>query len=329
MESAYDLNGWEEPGWMDNLELTFSLVYVVEVGLNLTVLHWKEYWSQRSYQFDFVVTWLLLFSSILDEVVTSGFGGDLKRYINILRLLRLLRVMKKIVKNRKVQLMVEATYTIVCASKDILCLLSVVVLFYSALGVQMWGGLLYEGNEALEETEYDEKDWYILNFQDVPMALGVWVVSLLSEYVQDFPEALHRVSAYPVLSKFIFISFYVFSVCIIFELVKAFTVEVFINVKRMQKGSAESDEMRSVSQFATFEDVKDEFCKNGESLHYRPVGDPMFQEKMTEALEQMNEEMKAAEEAQEEAHRHAGAGSSHDSSSKESHQYENPQDVAS
>ncbi|CAK0808833.1 unnamed protein product [Prorocentrum cordatum] len=287
-ESIYEYNGWDEPGYMENLELTFSLVYVVEVALHLVVISWDEYISFRSNQFDFFVTWLLLCSSIFDET-SSGFGGDPKRYINILRCLRLLRVVKQVLKIKEVQTMVEAVSTIVTASKEILSLLCVFILFYSALGVQMWGGLLYEGNKRLEETEYDEKDWYVLNFQDVPMAAGVWVVSLISEYIQDFPDALRRVSGWPVLSKSIFISFYILSVCIIFELVKAFTVEVFIRLKAKQKLAMQNGQSE---KNVALKEVKDEFGKQGQILHFRLPGDPMVQEKMEEILGEVEEKVK-------------------------------------
>jgi two pore calcium channel protein len=316
-ESIYDINGWDEPGYMENLELTFSLVYVAEVALHLVVISWEEYISLRSNQFDFVVTWLLLGSSIFDEMMSSGFGGDLKRYINILRCLRLLRVLKQVLKIREVQTMVEAVSTIVSASKDIISLLVVFLLFYSALGVQMWGGILYEGNKGLEETEYDEKDWYVFNFQDVPMAAGVWVVSLISEYVQDFPDALQRVSNWPVLSKSIFISFYLLSVCIIFELVKAFTVEVFIRLKAKQK----REHAQGENDHAALKEVKNQFGKQGQSLHYRLPGDPMVQEKMGEILGEVEEKAKE-EEAEAELKRAVPKD-------QDSRQHENPQEVAS
>jgi len=63
-ESVYDLNGWSELNVMENLELSFSLVYVAEVGLNLCVYSWGQYWSFRSNQFDFTTTWLLLLSRL-------------------------------------------------------------------------------------------------------------------------------------------------------------------------------------------------------------------------------------------------------------------------
>merc|ERR1712032_1445685 len=86
---------------------------------------------------------------------------------------------------------------LVSASKDMMTLLSVVVYFFMMLSVQMFGGLLHEGQEALHETEYMEKHFMVLNCNDPLMALGVWVVMLLCEYEPIFPEAVEKVSKIP------------------------------------------------------------------------------------------------------------------------------------
>lgn len=52
---------------------------------------------------------MLLASSVLDELAQSMAGGNIKRYMNILRLLRLLRVIKQLKRFQRVQLMVVAS----------------------------------------------------------------------------------------------------------------------------------------------------------------------------------------------------------------------------
>merc|ERR1719401_3059817 len=207
-ESVYDLNDWQETAVMENLELSFSLVYVLEVSLKLCVWDFGYYWSLRSNVFDFITTWLLLASSVLDELAASSSGTNIKRYMNILRLLRLLRVLKQLKRLKKVQLMVETICNIVSASKHIMTLLGVVTFFFSALSVQLWGGILYKSNPTLEETEYKEKHLWVLNFNDFGTAFGVWVVSLLCEYVPVFPDAIAKSSSITG-SWLIFLFFYI------------------------------------------------------------------------------------------------------------------------
>jgi len=50
VESAYDMYKKPETPLMENLELCFSCVYVMEVGLQLCVYDFRYYWSDRSNQ---------------------------------------------------------------------------------------------------------------------------------------------------------------------------------------------------------------------------------------------------------------------------------------
>jgi len=273
------LNGWEEAGVIVSLELVFSLVYVMEVALKLCVTAWGNYWSTRSNQFDFMVTWLLLLSSVLDDWISSSGATDVKRYMNILRLMRLLRMLKQV--NRSlpvVQRMVDTVGKLVLASKDILKMLAVVCFFFSTLGTQLWGGLLYKSNPALSGTEYEERKFYVLNFNDPLMSFGVWVVMLLCEYVAIFPDTISHVSEIPG-DWLIFLTFYIIGVSIIFELVKAFTIEVFMEL-RSKWGKPEPS-------FKTLDKVIAQCHANNQELHSRVSGDLRSKQKIIKMFKKM------------------------------------------
>jgi len=294
-ETVCDMNNIPEMGLVLDLELTFSLIYVLEVGLKLCVNSWDEYWSSRSNQFDFVVTWLLLATSALDDILSSNAGGNLKRYMNILRLMRLLRMMKQLKRwFPVVQQMVETISKLVSSSKDIFKVLGIVIFFFSSLGVQLWGGLLYLSNSALEETEYKEKDLLVLNFNDFGMSFGVWVVMLLCEYVACLPDAIDEVSGIPG-TWVVFVIFYMVGVCVVFELVKAFTIEVFMDLRKEWDKEPE--------EFETLDTVIEECHHLGRNFHYRSGGDLRSQEKITEAINEI-----AEEEERERAHSANGLG---------------------
>jgi len=295
-ESVYDLNDWPETTAMENLELSFSLVYVTEVGIKLCVWDFWFYWSLRSNQFDFITTWMLLASSVLDELVSANGATNAKRYMNILRLLRLLRVLKQLKGVKKVQMMVETIINIVCASKNIMTLLGVVTFFFSMLSVQLWGGMLYRSNPRLEETEYSEKGLFVLNFNDFGTAFGVWVVSLLCEYVPVFPDVISKTSNIPG-SWLVFLLFYIVGVSIVFELVKAFTIEAFLELHK-KWGHPEEE-------FATLKAIEKCFLASGLYLHSRVVGDMGVHEKIMKALEEMEEQ------CAEEGHGHHKHGNGH------------------
>mmetsp|Transcript_16691 Transcript_16691/g.36646 ORF Transcript_16691/g.36646 Transcript_16691/m.36646 type:complete len:766 (+) Transcript_16691:110-2407(+) len=292
IETDYDLNGIEAPPSISNIELCFSMVYVVEVGLRLCVYSWPEYWSYRSNQFDFFTTWALLGSSIIEtlescnDATPGGCSSNIKRYMNILRLLRLLRVIKQLKQLKAVQFMVDTITKLVTASKDVLIPLGVVLFFFTSLSVQLWGGLIHPSHEELKKTEYGKAMFYVLNYNDFLMAFGVWVVALLCEFVPKFAESVHVTSPHP-WTWWVHFIFYIIGVSIVFELVKAFTIEVFVELtKRRHEKKEEEDEEESNLKL-----LSEKFQANGENLHFRNIGDVMMQEKMKEAFDHLKHQM--------------------------------------
>jgi len=264
-ETSYDLSDMPEPPAFEFMELVFSFMYLGEVACKLSVVSWGEYWSQTSNKFDFLSTWLLLGTSLFEML----YSGNLSTYANMLRLLRLLRVVKNLKKLKKVQFLVKTITELLKTAKEMVTLLGVVVFFFTMLSVQIAGGELYEGNEKLEGSEYLEEHWLALNCNDAPMAFGVWVVMLLSEYVPKFPDAVSRVSRVPG-AWIMFPMFYVFGVSITFELVKAFTIEVFMTLFRER---SEKSHRRKKDPFeASLADFRSAMAERGEALHFVEPG---------------------------------------------------------
>lgn len=258
---------------MSNLELFFSLVYSTEVCLRLCVYSWSEYWAFLANRFDFFTTIALLGSSVF-EVMVAEAGTDVKRYMNILRLLRLLRMLKQIKRLRSVQFMVNIVIRLVDGSRDILLALGTVVFFFTTLSVQLWGGLLYKSHPKLANTEWYGNSWFVLNFNDTIMAFGVWVVILICTYVPAFSEAIANTSSVPGL-WFVFPIFYVIGVMIVFDLVKAFTIEMFMylsnqRVKEEKEGPCE--------RLPALVSLEKEFEQQGMGFHYHITADFMREE---------------------------------------------------
>mmetsp|Transcript_16618 Transcript_16618/g.35085 ORF Transcript_16618/g.35085 Transcript_16618/m.35085 type:complete len:740 (+) Transcript_16618:202-2421(+) len=283
-ETSYDLNGIPEPQVFDWLELIFSFVYLGEMAVKLSVISFSEYWSQASNQFDFWTTWLLLFTSIVEQI----FAGHLSTYANMLRLLRLLRVVKNLKKIDSVQFMVDIVLKLLLASTDMMAFLGVVVFFFTMLSVQAFGGILHAGAPGLEGSEYLENHMLVLNCNDVPLAFGMWVVMLLCEYNPNFPDAISRVSTLPG-SWLIFPIFYVIGVSIVFELVKAFTIEVFMGLKTEQT-ERKQGKRRKKDLLETMDTFVQAFKESGMELHYRVVGDLSQHRQIREALEHLEKE---------------------------------------
>eukprot|EP00929_Paragymnodinium_shiwhaense_P113209 TRINITY_DN81472_c0_g1_i1.p1 TRINITY_DN81472_c0_g1~~TRINITY_DN81472_c0_g1_i1.p1 ORF type:complete len:887 (+),score=171.25 TRINITY_DN81472_c0_g1_i1:53-2662(+) len=293
LEGVYDLHKWSEPPLMEDLELYFSIAYIVECFIKLSVFSWQQYWSQRSNQFDFCTTWLLLGTALADELAEEGgsLGKQMRRYANVLRLLRLLRIVKQLKRFPAVIMMAETIQRLVAASRDILSLFGVVLMFFTLLSVQLWGGLLYASNPDVASSDWATSKHYVLNFNDVPTAFGVWFVHTLESYMPELPDVIQAADHTNKWSFVLFPIYYLFAVSIVFQLVMAFTIQVFIQLRQGQT--------KCHQQLHAIEELSKVLSDQGLALHYRVIGDVAMQEKIVEALDHMEQQDRKANENKE------------------------------
>mmetsp|Transcript_8836 Transcript_8836/g.19301 ORF Transcript_8836/g.19301 Transcript_8836/m.19301 type:complete len:1207 (-) Transcript_8836:396-4016(-) len=225
------------------IETLFGLVYVVEFFILMLCMSWSEYVSSSSRIFDCFTTWLLFCVSMLYYVPFANLERGLMHYANILRLLRLVRVLKSAQRVPKVAFMFKCVSTIMSSAADILVMLLIILNFYSSVGVQQFGGALYQGNPRLEGTEYGEKNYFVLNFNDLLSANVLFFVNLLCEFDAALADGLHaalppwRHGGNP--SWLIFPIFYFSVVIFAFELVCAFIIETFTELAGKEREKQE------------------------------------------------------------------------------------------
>jgi hypothetical protein len=222
---------------------------------------WDFYMSTPSNKFDFMTTMLLLATSIFESVL-----GSLSTYANILRLFRLLRIVKQLKSLEGVQFMADTVIKLVCKAQDMLVLLLVVIFGFTVFSVQLFGGLLYEENKLLEGTSYHEEKEFVLNFNDFMMAFGLWFVNLLCEYKPSFAEAVDKTSLIP-RAWLLFGLFWAIAVCITFELVKAFTIEVYMDLREKWEAKVKEkakSKAGKVDRFAFLKKTSEESVKKEE-----------------------------------------------------------------
>jgi len=344
VESAYNLNDWGDPPvWTGYVELVFSFVYLGEVAVKVTVRTFDVYWRSAANRFDFFTTFLLLFTSVLPYLPHSVMPIDLKQYANILRLLRLLRVVKQLKSLRSVQFLANAVSKMVSAAGSILLMLGCVVFFFMTLGVNLFGGVLYKGNPALKHTEYEEKHWFVFNFNDAVMAFALFFTQLLCEYVPTNAEALEAASEWGNVAWLIFPIFYFLGVAIMFEILLAFTVEAYIELREEnekeedeEEEDEEEEEGHGSAEHAPhgpgghaeehgegkskdfviddfFEEVQEKFEERDLQVHYVTEDEPNFPKLLKEAYE----------EAMEQKRSHDHPALSHERIAKAAWQFEN------
>jgi two pore calcium channel protein len=293
------------PPWL-HLSAFFTLIYVFEMAVKLSVKSWKTYWSYPANQFDFYTTWILFGTWSVQFINIASLQHDLMRYANLLRLLRLLRVAKKLKKYPRVQFMVTTVVRMVEAAGDILALLGVTLFFFTTFSVNFFGGLLYEGNPALEGSDYKEKHWFVFNFNDVIMGYVTWFTQLLCEYAPEWADALYRVSSIGWFAWYIYPIFYILGVAIVFEILQAFTIETYLALKEeaddesdsgSESGSEAGDAFEKENE--VIEGVTSKLKKDNRSLHTKmsllPALQIMISKAYAEAIEEEDAEREKAE----------------------------------
>ncbi|KAL3907385.1 MAG: hypothetical protein SGPRY_010187, partial [Prymnesium sp.] len=180
VESAQDLANleddpaWPSPSFWAWIQFTFSMAYLFQValicrpipqlGLILLTQPFGEWWAAPRHKYDFVVTIMLVFVSILWVLPQVHIEGIVLRIFNILRVLRLLVVLMKI---DKVAFVVKSLSTIMGGSISVIGLLFLLVYLWSVMGVQMYGGLIYSGNAALTDSDMIDGNCALLTRHDV------------------------------------------------------------------------------------------------------------------------------------------------------------------
>ena len=127
---------------------------------------WDEFWLSPANRFDCVVTVVLFAAAVFWAVPYITVSRATLHHLTILRLMRLLTFLTKI---QRFKLIAGCIYRIVPASAGVVGLLFVAGSVWSALGVQCFGGLVYDGNPALAGSDYLDSNYDVLNFNDFAM----------------------------------------------------------------------------------------------------------------------------------------------------------------
>jgi len=313
-QSYFNLSSIEVPSFLELLSDFFTFSYVGEVALKLSVRSWAHYWSSGANRFDFFTTWLLFGTGVLKYLPFSSVKGELAHYANIMRLLRLVRVVKQMRQFEGVQFMVRTVTKMMKASGDILSMLGVVLFFFSTFSVNFFGGVLAEGDHRLKDTEYEKKHWFIFNFNDHLMAFATWFTQLLGEYEPEWADALSRCSSWGDYAWWIFPAFYLIGVAILFEILKAFTIELYLTLKidadrekelekeapriqdKEEAKEAKKAELDEETEENLFEkNAREDYRAAGFSLHVAHKDSKTFKRKLKEVYKKVCSEQEVRE----------------------------------
>lgn len=212
------------------VELGFAFSYTLEMVCKMVAYGWEEYWRSYKNGFDALVTVTSLVVTVIVFVPNSINDSRIIRYVLALRLLRLLRLMGSV---RQVRFISATFVSMLPAAGQVACLLFVLMYIFSALGMQLFGGLINRDPTQpqaalLANSSFGESDYYANNFNDMfsgfvlcfeILVLNNWTV-LTGGFVAVTSKA----------ARVFFVAFYVVGVLICLNLFVAFAIDAFMNI---------------------------------------------------------------------------------------------------
>lgn len=233
-ESYMDINDYDEPHFLEIGEQLFSMVYVVEVIMKLLVISWPTYWSSGANQFDFCVTWLLFVAGFLDFMPGNPWVTPFVRYFNLIRIARLIRLLGRVERFKK---MMANITKLLRVSGDLAMLLIITDAFFAIIGMQLFGGLLYKDHPDLQDLAYINNGYYVLNFNGMTESMETMVSFTINNYQMEFAEAMDKATGIKFIGVIYCGVFFFVAVGISFNIFTAFTINIFMALRDLDKGS--------------------------------------------------------------------------------------------
>lgn len=234
VQSVYDLNDIPEPNWFLYIDLFFSFGYVFEVLVKLSWWSFEEYWMSIDNRFDFITTIILAGAGLCFLIFDTP--RSVMRYLNLLRLVRLLKALNEIpAYERIVNIITRMTTT--CGAVLVMNLL--VIYLWSSWGMQLFGGKFYDSNPAFEgqDLDYFSSHFQIYNFNDMILSMVTLFFVMVTNWVDQIAIAcltLHANDTFRWIASWVFwLTFYVGSPLIAFNVFTAFSIDVFCKLEEM------------------------------------------------------------------------------------------------
>ena len=151
------------------LELVLSVFFMIEMALKLLALGWREYTRSLKNELDAVVSLATFVVVIIVYVPNAVSDARIIRLTLLLRLLRLLRVLD----NLSIVRFVSSTFVATLPeARKLGRMMFVVVYFFSALGLELFGGKINTDPgqpepALLANTSFASSDYYPMNYNDL------------------------------------------------------------------------------------------------------------------------------------------------------------------
>lgn len=209
------------------VEFLFSLFYTAALCAILLVTPFDEFWMKIENRFDFFVTSVLFVAALYWISPFTKISPAILHYLVILRLLRLVDL---IVTLKRFRFIGSCISKIIPASFGVLGILFAFAAIWATFGVQFFGGLVYDGNPDLEDTDYVDAHYQILNFNDFGLAfLPLFAMSTTGAPYDELIEGLDNVSSFPAAGVVFYFTWYVVGCLVLANVFSAYVIDAFLS----------------------------------------------------------------------------------------------------
>jgi len=215
----------DQRSWAQPVSYTFTSLFTLELAVKLLALGITDYTSSTSNLFDFFVLASIVVTQFLAEVL-PGHQEQIVRYILAIRLGRLGRFLAH---NKEISLIVATFFRMLPAAAKLLQVLFVAMFCFSALGGQLFGGLINYGPQygLLNVTDFGQANYYANNFNDLASGMVVCFELLVVNNWFIIADGFTAVASPKPLVRLFFVVVYIFGVLVCLNIVLAFALDSF------------------------------------------------------------------------------------------------------
>ena len=211
------------------LSTTFTLIYGLEMTLQIGCRGWKRYWEDYRNRFDFVVTGTSLIATALvySPLISDVTAVRLVKYVLLVRLLRLGRLIIEVPYFRLIsQTLLKVSSQAYRMGSVLFC----VVCFFDAVGVHLFGGALHRGPSSLNGTgDYVSNNFFAVNYNDFCSGVvSLFALLVVNNWTVQC-AALEAATGRVFVTRAFFVAFHICSVLIVNNLVVSFVVGAVVS----------------------------------------------------------------------------------------------------
>ena len=248
--------------WWLIMEPMFTLLFIGELMAKVGVYTLPDYLASKSNRFDFLITFSALIGQILlwTTLKPDNWSGTPEKVetwpwgLKVLLLVRFSRVLRLLASIKRFETIFSTFMTLLPKFSTLIMMVVTIFYLYAAIGMGLFGGQVYAGNPILMANSTDAggaafggADYYPNNFNDFASALvTLFELMIVNNWfiIQNGITAAYGSQW----ARAYFISFWLVAVMILFNLVIAFVLDVFL--EKQADTDRKLTEMRMAAQKA-------------------------------------------------------------------------------